>query len=79
MARPILAYAAETRADTSKTSQILETTEMKTLRRLTNVTRLDRVRSETVRECLIRPIGTPRIPNFMNKTIIVLELFKSEK
>ena len=42
--RPILTYAAETRTDTAKTSQLLETTEMKTLRRIINVTRLDRVK-----------------------------------
>ena len=54
MVPPILAYAA----DTSKTPQILETTEKKTLRRITNVTRLDRVRSENVREeCGIPKIG----------------------
>jgi hypothetical protein len=31
---PILTYAAETRTDTTKTTQMLEVTEMKTLRRI---------------------------------------------
>ena len=29
--------------------------------------------------CLIRPTGTPRIPNLMNKPVIVLELLRPEK
>ena len=37
--RPILTYAAETRKDTTKTMQMLEVTEMKTLRRITNKTK----------------------------------------
>lgn len=56
--RPILTYAAETRPNTAKTCQILEITEMKTLRRIMNVTRLDRMRSEDVREkCGIQKVG----------------------
>ena len=56
--RPILAYAAETRPDTAKTSQLLETTEMKTLRRIMNVTRLDRMKSEDIRKkCGIQKLG----------------------
>ena len=34
MVRPILKYVAETRPDTAKTRQMLETAEMKTLRRI---------------------------------------------
>ena len=37
MIRPILTYAAETRSDTPKTGQMLETAEMKTLRRILDV------------------------------------------
>ena len=48
--RPILTYAAETRTDTAKTVQILEVTEMKTLRRITNKTRMDKIRNERIRE-----------------------------
>jgi hypothetical protein len=36
--RPILTDAAETRTDTAKTMQILEVTEVKTLRRITDKT-----------------------------------------
>ena len=46
--RPILTYAAETRSDTAKTRQILETTEMKTLRRIMNKTRLDKIRNRKI-------------------------------
>ena len=56
--RPILTYAAETRSDTAKTRQILETTEMKTLRRIMNKTRLDKIRNRDIREkCEIQNIG----------------------
>ena len=48
--RPILTYAAETRTDTAKTMQILEVTEMKTLRRIINKTRMDKMRNERIRE-----------------------------
>ena len=48
--RPILTNAAETRTDTAKTMQILEVTEMKTLRRIINKTRRDRMRNESIRE-----------------------------
>ena len=41
-------YAAETRTDTAKTMQILEVTEMKTLRRITNKTRMDKMRNERI-------------------------------
>jgi hypothetical protein len=48
--RPILTYAAETREDTARTTQILEATEMKTLRRILNKTRIDKIRNERVHE-----------------------------
>ena len=48
--RPILTYAAETRTDTARTMQILEVTEMKTLRRIINKSRRDRMRKESIRE-----------------------------
>ena len=58
MVRPILTYAAETRPDPAKTSQLLETTEMKTLRRIMNVTWLDRMKGEDIREkCGIQKVG----------------------
>ena len=50
--RPILTYAVETRADTSKTKQLLRTTEMNTLRTIIGKTRRDRVKNVDVRkEC----------------------------
>ena len=42
--RPILTYTAETRPETSKTKQILETTEMKVVRKI-----FDRKRSKEIR------------------------------
>ena len=55
---PILTYIAETRPDTAKISQLLEMTEMKTLRRIMNVTRLNRMKSEDIREkCGIQKVG----------------------
>ena len=58
--RPLLT-AAETRPDTAKTSQLLETTGMKTFRRITNVTRLGRMKrmkNEEIREkCGIQKVG----------------------
>lgn len=57
MIRPILTYAAETRPDTSKTRQMLETAEMKTLRRILGVSLFDKQRSEDIREkCEIQKI-----------------------
>lgn len=47
--RPIMTYTSETRPDTSKTKQLLETTEMKILRRISGKTLLDRERSENIR------------------------------
>lgn len=55
--RPILIYAAEIRAKTAKTEQIIRTTEMKTLRQIANLSLRDRVRSETIRErCQIQDV-----------------------
>lgn len=55
--RPILTYAAETRAETAKTKRIMRTTEMKTLRSIAGVTLHDRVRSDNIREtCKIQDV-----------------------
>mgnify|MGYP000595510360 CR=1 FL=1 len=56
--RPISTYASETRADTSRTKQILETNEMNILRKIVHKTRRDKVRSEEIRRQLnIQAIG----------------------
>jgi len=55
--RPALTYAAETRTDTAKTRQLLEVTEVKTLRRIINKTKWARVRNDRIRElCEIQNI-----------------------
>ena len=55
--RPVMTYAADTRAETSKTKQLLRTTEMNTLRTITGRTRRDRVRnSEIRRQCAIEDV-----------------------
>uniref|UniRef100_A0A6P7FTG7 Uncharacterized protein LOC114332484 n=1 Tax=Diabrotica virgifera virgifera TaxID=50390 RepID=A0A6P7FTG7_DIAVI len=43
--RPILTYTAETRPDKSKTRRLLETTEMKILRRISRKSVLDRAKT----------------------------------
>ncbi|XP_045466553.1 uncharacterized protein LOC123675250 [Harmonia axyridis] len=48
--RPIITYAAETRPDTARTTQIMSTTEMRIIRRIHGKTLLDRVRNEELRE-----------------------------
>ena len=48
--RPIMTYTAETRPDTSKTKKLLETTEMKILRRISGKTLMDRERNENIRQ-----------------------------
>lgn len=48
--RPVLCYAAETRAETSRTKQLMRTTEMNTLRAIAGKSRLDRVRNQEIRE-----------------------------
>jgi hypothetical protein len=46
-----------TRADTARTTQILEATEMKTLRRILNKIEIDKIRNEIIREiCEIQKI-----------------------
>lgn len=47
--RPIMTYAGETRPETSKTRRLMETAEMKVLRRILGKTLLDQERSETIR------------------------------
>ncbi|XP_044745133.1 uncharacterized protein LOC123306997 [Coccinella septempunctata] len=50
--RPIMTHTAESKPDTSRTRQLLETTEMRVLRRITGKTLRDRERSENIRrEC----------------------------
>ncbi|XP_057653803.1 uncharacterized protein LOC130892403 [Diorhabda carinulata] len=48
--RPIMTYSAETRPDTAKTKRLLETSEMKALRKITGKTLLDRERSDEIRQ-----------------------------
>ncbi|XP_015181515.1 PREDICTED: uncharacterized protein LOC107069067 [Polistes dominula] len=48
--RPIMTYCAETRSDSAKTKRLLETTEMKILRKIARKTLLDKERSEKVEE-----------------------------
>ena len=56
--RPILTYASETRPDTTKTKQTIETAEMQTLRKITRTKRIDHKRSEDIRQqCNIEEIG----------------------
>ena len=50
VARPFLTYAAETRPETAKTTQILEAAEMRKLRRISNLTMFDREKSDDIRE-----------------------------
>ena len=45
-----MAYTAETRPNTAKTTRMLETAEMRTLRTIANKTIRDRIRSEKIRE-----------------------------
>ena len=48
---------AETRTDTAKTRQLLEVTEIKTLRRIINKTKWDRMQNDRIRElCEIQNI-----------------------
>ncbi|XP_048521542.1 uncharacterized protein LOC125504129 [Dendroctonus ponderosae] len=63
--RPILAYASETRAETSRTKQVMRCAEMKTLRTIKVVTLRDQIRSSTIREELqvddvVKWVGTRR-------------------
>ena len=55
--RPVLTYAAETRADTTKTRQKVNTTEMKILRTIAGKTLYDRIRNSEVRKtCNIQDV-----------------------
>lgn len=47
--RPIITYTAETRPDTKKIERMVETTEMKILRRIDGKTLRDRTRSQDIR------------------------------
>lgn len=56
--RPVLTYAAETRADTKRTKQQLRTVEMKVLRKIAGFTLRDRQTNESIREeCQIQDIA----------------------
>ena len=58
MVRPVMTYGAETRAETSRTKQLIRTVEMNTLRAIVGKTRLDRVRNSTVREqCRVQDVS----------------------
>lgn len=48
--KPVLIYANETRAETSKTKRMMKTIEMKILRTVKGVILKDRVRSDTIRQ-----------------------------
>ena len=55
--RPIITYAVGTRADTTRTEQLLRSTEMKTLRSILGLTLWDKIRSKDIRdECEIQDI-----------------------
>ena len=47
--RPVMTYGIETRADTTRTKNLLRTTEMKTLRAIAGVSLRDRIRNEEIR------------------------------
>ena len=56
--RPILTYAAETRTETAKTTQFLDAAEMRTFRRISNLSLFDKEKSDDVREaCGIQKIS----------------------
>ncbi|XP_045466625.1 uncharacterized protein LOC123675320 [Harmonia axyridis] len=48
--RPILTYTAETRPETAKTKRLMETTEMRVLRRIAGKTLMNRNTSESIRD-----------------------------
>ena len=53
---PIMTYALETRAKTLKIRQMLEANRMKVLRKIVGKTKIDRIRSQHMREtCGIQP------------------------
>lgn len=56
--RPILTYGAETRAETTRSKQLINTVEMKTLRKIVGKTRLDKIKNADIRnQCQIQEIG----------------------
>ena len=59
--RPIMTYTAETRPETTKTRRMLETTEMKILRKIAGKTMLDRERNENIR----RTCGTEDVNQWL--------------
>ena len=48
--RPIVTYAVQTRADTTRMEQLLRSTEMKTLRSILDLALWDKIRSKDIRE-----------------------------
>jgi hypothetical protein len=55
--RPIMTYGAESRADTTKTKQLLKTTEMNTLRAILGKTRFDRMKNiDILEQCNIQAV-----------------------
>ena len=64
--RPVLVYAAETRALSKKDSELLERTEMRMHRWILGVSRRDRIRNENIRKrlkvlCITEKIRTTRL------------------
>lgn len=54
---PILTYAAETRAETRRTKNVMRTTEMRTSRSIVGVSLRDRIRSSQIREqCKVQDV-----------------------
>ena len=54
----MLTYAAETRSESTKTNQQIETAEMRVLRKITNNTIRDMIRNENIRErCKVENIS----------------------
>ena len=58
MLSPLLTYAAETRSDILKTMKILEAAEVKILRKILNLTLLDRETNDVIKErCVVQKIN----------------------
>ena len=56
--RPIMTYGAETRAATTKTKQLLRTTEMNTLRAILGKTRFDRMKNiDILEQCSLQKVA----------------------
>jgi hypothetical protein len=59
--RPMVNYAAETRAETSKTKQLLRSAEIRVLGNIKGVTLRDRIRSDDIRaECKVIDVARRR-------------------